>query len=127
MGMSTAPDAVGVAPPAAHACSASRISLIVAVVAFVTTLDNTIIAAVAPSIGRELGLELSTLQWVSVAYMLPYGGLLLGVLPGQPGVSWQGHLFGAVGGVLAALWLSDPRRPRRRDPALDAPLDGPRW
>ncbi|KAA5827127.1 MFS transporter [Saccharopolyspora hirsuta] len=76
--MSTAPDAVGVAPPAAHACSASRISLIVAVVAFVTTLDNTIIAAAAPSIGRELGLELSTLQWVSVAYMLPYGGLLLG-------------------------------------------------
>jgi membrane associated rhomboid family serine protease len=33
-----------------------------------------------------------------------YGGLLLGVLPGQPGVSWQGHLFGAVGGALAA-WL----------------------
>jgi len=33
-----------------------------------------------------------------------YGGLLLGVLPGQPGVSWQGHLFGALGGGLAA-WL----------------------
>jgi membrane associated rhomboid family serine protease len=33
-----------------------------------------------------------------------YGSLLLGVLPGQPGISWQGHLFGAVGGALAA-WL----------------------
>jgi membrane associated rhomboid family serine protease len=33
-----------------------------------------------------------------------YGGLLLGVLPGQPGVSWQGHLFGAIGGGIAA-WL----------------------
>ena len=33
-----------------------------------------------------------------------YGGLLLGVLPGQPGISWQGHLFGAIGGALAA-WL----------------------
>jgi membrane associated rhomboid family serine protease len=64
---------------------------------------------------------------LGVVLFLVYGGLLLGVLPGQPGVSWQGHLFGAVGGVLAALWLSERRRPRRRDPALDAPLDGPRW
>ncbi len=36
-----------------------------------------------------------------------YGGLLLGVLPGQPGVSWQGHLFGAVGGLLAAVLFSE--------------------
>ncbi len=39
-----------------------------------------------------------------------YGGLLLGVLPGQPGISWQGHLFGAVGGGLAAWWLADRDR-----------------
>jgi membrane associated rhomboid family serine protease len=38
-----------------------------------------------------------------------YGGLLLGVLPGQPGISWQGHLFGAIGGALAAALLSDRR------------------
>jgi membrane associated rhomboid family serine protease len=41
-----------------------------------------------------------------------YGGLLLGVLPGQPGISWQGHLFGAIGGALAAWWLA-PDRPQR--------------
>jgi membrane associated rhomboid family serine protease len=41
-----------------------------------------------------------------------YGGVLFGVLPGQPGISWQGHLFGAIGGLLAALWLSE-RRERR--------------
>ena len=49
---------------------------------------------------------------VSVGVFLLYGGVLLGVLPGQPGVSWQGHLFGALGGVLAAYHLADRRRPR---------------
>lgn len=49
---------------------------------------------------------------VGVVLLFLYGGLLLGVLPGQPGVSWQGHLFGAVGGVVAAWWLG--RRDRER-------------
>ncbi|MBH0776856.1 rhomboid family intramembrane serine protease [Nocardia bovistercoris] len=45
-----------------------------------------------------------------------YGSLLWGVLPGQPGISWQGHLFGAMGGVLAGWVLSgDARRKRRGD------------
>lgn len=46
---------------------------------------------------------------VGVFVFLVYGGLLLGVLPGQPGISWQGHLFGALGGVLAAWWLAERR------------------
>jgi len=35
--------------------------------------------------------------------------LLFGLVP-TPGVSWQGHAFGAVGGVVAA-WLLHRRRP----------------
>ena len=32
-----------------------------------------------------------------------YGGtLLFGILPGQSGISWDGHLFGAVAGVITA-------------------------
>lgn len=34
-----------------------------------------------------------------------YGSALWGVLPGQADISWQGHLFGFIAGVLAAKWL----------------------
>lgn len=48
---------------------------------------------------------------VAVTVFVLYGGsMLAGVLPIQAGVSWQGHLFGAVGGVLAAILV----RPRTR-------------
>jgi membrane associated rhomboid family serine protease len=46
---------------------------------------------------------------IGVAVFFLYSGALLGVLPGQPGVSWQGHLFGALGGALAAR-LTSARR-----------------
>jgi len=35
-------------------------------------------------------------------------GMLWGVLPGRSGISWLAHLFGALGGILAA-WLMAPR------------------
>jgi membrane associated rhomboid family serine protease len=38
-----------------------------------------------------------------------WGTALLGGLLPQDGVSWQGHFFGAVGGVLAARVLARPR------------------
>lgn len=43
-----------------------------------------------------------------------YGSLLWGVLPGQDGISWQGHLFGAMGGLVAGWVLSSDERRHRR-------------
>lgn len=58
-----------------------------------------------------------------------YGGMLLTILPQEPGVSWQSHLGGAVGGALGALLFrhADPIPPRKRysweleDEDADAP------
>ena len=45
-----------------------------------------------------------------------YGGMLLTVLPQEPGISWQSHLGGAIGGILGAFLFrnADPRAPRRK-------------
>jgi membrane associated rhomboid family serine protease len=46
---------------------------------------------------------------IGVAVALLWGGALLAGLEPQQGISWQGHLFGAIGGVVAARMLSEPR------------------
>jgi membrane associated rhomboid family serine protease len=42
----------------------------------------------------------------SVVVALLYGGALIGILPGQSGISWEGHLFGFLGGVGGAKLLA---------------------
>jgi membrane associated rhomboid family serine protease len=46
---------------------------------------------------------------VAIVAFLLYGGILWGVLPLQQGVSWQGHLFGFVGGVVTAYVMARQR------------------
>lgn len=69
-----------------------------------------------------------------------HGGMLLTILPREPGVSWEYHFSGAIGGILAAfLWRhADPEPPRQRysweeeedaqaaavDPELELPSPG---
>ncbi|MDX3851140.1 rhomboid family intramembrane serine protease [Streptomyces sp. AK02-01A] len=52
---------------------------------------------------------------VGLVVLAVYGSALWGVLPTNPAVSWQGHLFGLIGGILAAFMF------RRRRPAATAP------
>ncbi|CAH0195289.1 MULTISPECIES: rhomboid family intramembrane serine protease [unclassified Microbacterium] len=52
---------------------------------------------------------------IALLVIVLYGGsMLAGVLGAGPGVSWQAHLFGAIGGALAALAASSPRGGARR-------------
>jgi membrane associated rhomboid family serine protease len=47
---------------------------------------------------------------VGLAVLAVYGTTLLFGLVPHPGISWQGHLFGAVGGVVAARALDRSTR-----------------
>jgi membrane associated rhomboid family serine protease len=56
--------------------------------------------------------------WVGLVVGLLYGWQVIGVLPGavDPRVSWEGHLFGFLGGVVAAVLF-------RAAPARRLPVD----
>ncbi|GAB6859793.1 MFS transporter [Microbacterium xylanilyticum] len=44
---------------------------------FVEMVDNTLLSIALPTIGRELGGDTTSLQWITGAYSLTFGGLLL--------------------------------------------------
>ncbi|MFT6914757.1 MAG: membrane associated rhomboid family serine protease [Motiliproteus sp.] len=69
-----------------------------------------------------------------VAFFM-YGGMLLTILPREPGISYEYHLFGAVGGLLCALVFRhwDPKLPdktyaweQQADDEKD-PIIGDQW
>jgi len=56
---------------------------------------------------------------ISLVVLVLYGGMIWGVLPGGAGVSWQAHLGGAVGGLIAARVLHG--RAKRRSTVFAGP------
>ncbi|MBM7052558.1 rhomboid family intramembrane serine protease [Streptomyces durocortorensis] len=52
---------------------------------------------------------------IGIGVAVVYGSLLWGVLPTNTGVSWQGHLFGLIGGVAAAFLFRRPSARRGPD------------
>jgi membrane associated rhomboid family serine protease len=57
---------------------------------------------------RQIGL--------AVVLFAIWGSVLFGVIPGQPGISWQAHLFGALAGLLAASMVARADRPTALSP-----------
>lgn len=58
---------------------------------------------------------------VAVVLLAIWSGMLWGLLPGNTGISWQGHLFGALSGVLAAWVLSRSDKSRAIKTTKTAP------
>ena len=52
-------------------------------------------------LGRGFFERKLTYLFVAVVVLFFYGGVLWGIVP-KTGISWQGHIFGAIGGLVAA-------------------------
>lgn len=54
---------------------------------------------VAGILSRELALIA-----ISLFVAVGYGGMIFGVLPSSPYISWEAHLFGFLSGIVCAIW-----------------------
>ncbi|MFJ5778863.1 MFS transporter [Streptomyces sp. NPDC093094] len=75
---------------------------------FLTTLDNTVLNVALPTVGDELGLDVTDLEWVATGYVLSFGALLLAGgrltdLVGRRPVLAAGLLVFTVSSAAAAL------------------------
>ena len=51
---------------------------------------------------------------ISTVVMLLFGGMIWGIFPTDTRISWEGHLFGFLAGVVLAVRYKPKRRPGRR-------------
>ncbi len=51
-----------------------------------------------------------SLAAISLLIVFIYGGMVWGVLPGKPEISWESHLFGALTGLISALIFAPDKK-----------------
>ncbi len=54
-----------------------------------------------------------------------YSSMFLGILPGQEGISWESHLYGAIVGMLVSFWFKDRIEPDERPEPPSWELEAP--
>lgn len=47
---------------------------------------------------------------LSLVVLFLYGGIFYGILPTQPGVSWESHLMGGIVGAMSAMYYSEYKK-----------------
>ena len=62
---------------------------------------------------------------VGIVVAVSYWSILRGVLPNDPHISWQEHLFGLLGGIAAAMLIRERRPPRSVEPRARKSTVGP--
>lgn len=67
---------------------------------------------------------------VALAVAFYYGSMVWGILPAQPGVSWESHLFGGLAGVILAWYYRKKDKPPKKfdwEDEEDRPNDTGPW
>ncbi len=72
------------------------------------------------------------LMALSLIVVFLYGSMVWGILPIQPSISWEGHLFGAIAGLILAYYYrgDGPQRPKyswELEEELDNEDENPYW
>ena len=52
---------------------------------------------------------------LALIVVMLYSGMIVGVFPDEPGISWESHLFGAIMGLLTAILFSGVDLPERKN------------